>query len=150
MTVAIGYSILLSALAALFLFHVFREERTAKQLRILSRSLSQSRSQLLTALGMPGAPFNQENFDMDLPSVIKALTDEVTAQKNVEDSAVTLIGGLRTQLAAAIAAAATAGATPEQLQALTDLEAQLHANTAELSAAIAANPQPELSTDPGQ
>lgn len=74
-----------------------------------------------------------------LDAAITKLQADVAAEKTVEDSAVTLLQGLSAQLAAALAAAANAGATPAQLQALTDLSTTLEANTTTLSAAVTAN-----------
>ena len=70
---------------------------------------------------------------------IAALQTEVANQTTVDNSAVALLQGLSTQLAAALAAAANAGATPAQLQALTDLQTTLAANDTTLSAAVTAN-----------
>jgi len=55
----------------------------------------------------------------------QALADQVTATKGVIDSAVTLINGIGARVAAAVAAALAQGATPAQLQALTDMQSQL-------------------------
>lgn len=64
-------------------------------------------------------------------SAFDDLTAKVAAVKTVEDSAVTLIQGLRDQLAAIASAP-----TPEQIQGLI---AQLDANTVPLSNAVASN-----------
>lgn len=77
-----------------------------------------------------------------LQDAITALQAEVAAESNVIDSAVALINGFAAQLAAAIAAATAAGATAVQLQALSDLGASIDTKTAELAAAVAANPAP--------
>lgn len=70
---------------------------------------------------------------------IAALQADVTAQTAVTQSAVTLLGGLKQQLDDAIAAAGEAGATPEQLAALTELSSSIEANTSSLAAAVQAN-----------
>lgn len=70
---------------------------------------------------------------------ITALQAEVANQTTVDQSAITLLQGLSTQLAAALAAAANAGATPAQLQALTDLQTSLAANDTSLAAAVKTN-----------
>ena len=70
---------------------------------------------------------------------ITAIKAEVANNTTVTGSAVALIQGLSTQLAAAIAAAASAGATSEQLQSLTDLADTLTVNDAALAAAVKAN-----------
>jgi len=76
---------------------------------------------------------------MALQDNITALQTEVANNTSVESSAVTLIQGLATQLAAALATASAAGATPAQLQSLTDLQTTLTANDAALAAAVTAN-----------
>jgi len=80
-----------------------------------------------------------DTFMAALDDKIAALQAEVANNTTVEKSAVTLLQGLSSQLAAAIAAAANAGATPAQLQALTDLQTALNTNDTDLAAAIAAN-----------
>jgi len=75
----------------------------------------------------------------ELDAKISALQAAVSRDTVVEQSAITLLAGLKTQLDAAIAAAAAAGATPEELQALTDLSATLDSNATGLSEAGAAN-----------
>ncbi len=79
---------------------------------------------------------------MALQDEIDALKTEVANNTSVEQSAAALIKGFSAQLAAAVAAAQAAGATPEQLQSLTDLSTTLTANDADLSAAVAANTTP--------
>ena len=74
-----------------------------------------------------------------LDDKITALQAEVTANTTVEQSAVALLNGLSTQLAAAIQAAKDAGATAAQLQSLTDLNTALNKNDTDLAAAVAAN-----------
>lgn len=80
-----------------------------------------------------------DKFMAALDDKILALQNEVAENTTVEKSAVALLQGLSTQLAAAIAAAANAGATPAQLQSLTDLQTALNANDTDLAKAIAAN-----------
>jgi predicted benzoate:H+ symporter BenE len=67
------------------------------------------------------------------------LTAQVTANTTVTGSAVTMINGFSAQLAAAIAAAQAAGATPAQLKSLNDLNTAVKASDDDLAAAIAAN-----------
>ncbi len=67
---------------------------------------------------------------------IQALQATVAAENTVIDSAVALINGFAQQLADAIAAALAAGATPEELQNLTDLNTAVTAKSAELAAAV--------------
>lgn len=75
----------------------------------------------------------------ELDDKITALQSEVANDTTVIGSAVTLINGFSAQLAAAVAAAQAAGATPAQLQSLTDLGAVLKTNDDALAAAVAAN-----------
>ncbi len=75
----------------------------------------------------------------ELDAKIAALQASVTNDTAVEQSAITLLAGLKTQLDAAIAAAAAAGATPAELQSLTDLSASIDSNATALAAAVAAN-----------
>ena len=74
-----------------------------------------------------------------LDDKIAALTAEVANNTSVEKSAAALINGFAKQLADAVAAAQAAGATPAQLQSLTDLSTSLAANDSDLAAAVAAN-----------
>jgi hypothetical protein len=74
-----------------------------------------------------------------LTAEIAALQADVAADSTVEASAVTLIDGFAAQLAAAVAAASAAGATPDQLSALNALHTSIEASSAGLSAAVAAN-----------
>lgn len=75
----------------------------------------------------------------NLQSSIDALTAQVTAEDTVIDGAVTLINGFAAQLAAAVAAAQAAGASPAQLQALTDLGTTIQGKSTALAAAVTAN-----------
>jgi hypothetical protein len=70
---------------------------------------------------------------------IAALQAEVAADETVEASATTLVNGIPGLIAVAVAKATAAGATPAQLQAITDLGASLKAATAPLAAAVTAN-----------
>jgi hypothetical protein len=74
-----------------------------------------------------------------LDDQITALTAQVKANTDVENSALVLIQGFSARLAAAIAAAGAAGATPAQLQALTDLGTAIKTGDDELAAAVVAN-----------
>ncbi len=79
------------------------------------------------------------NMSAELDAKIAALQASVTNDTAVETSAIALLGGLKTQLDAAIAAAAAAGATPAELQSLSDLSTTMDSNAAALAAAVAAN-----------
>lgn len=71
-----------------------------------------------------------------LMSDLSTLQQTVTDNTNVIESALTLISGIKTELDAAIAAAATANGDLAQLNALS---ATLAAEDAKLAAAVAAN-----------
>ncbi len=74
-----------------------------------------------------------------MQTAIDSLTQQVAAETTVNASAVTLINGFAARLQTAIDAATAAGASPAQVQALTDLAASVETNTASLSAAVASN-----------
>lgn len=74
-----------------------------------------------------------------LDADIAALQAAVAAEAAVEASAVVLLNGIPAMITDAVAAALAAGATPAQLQALTDLATAVSANSAPLAAAVAAN-----------
>lgn len=75
----------------------------------------------------------------ELDAKIAALQASVANDTAVEQSAITLLAGLKTQLDAAIAAAAAAGASPAELQSLTDLSSSIDSNATALAAAVTAN-----------
>jgi len=75
---------------------------------------------------------------MLLDDQITALTNDVTQETTVEQSAITLINGIPALIASAVATAQAAGATPAQLQAITDLGTKITANSAALSTAVTA------------
>lgn len=74
-----------------------------------------------------------------LTAEISALQSDVVAETSVNQSAVTLLQGLSSQLKTALAQAQAAGATPAQLSALNTVSTSLQSNTASLAAAVAAN-----------
>lgn len=74
-----------------------------------------------------------------LDDKITALQAEVANNTTVEKSALVLIQGFAARLDAAVAAAQAAGASPAQLQSLTDLSTSLKSNDDELAAAVTAN-----------
>jgi uncharacterized coiled-coil protein SlyX len=83
------------------------------------------------------------NLEYDMAQIddeITALTADVAAEQGAVDSAVALLNGIAQKIADAVAAALAAGATPAQLQAITDAKTAIEAQTASLSAAVAANP----------
>lgn len=80
---------------------------------------------------------------------IQTLKDDVAKLTTVVASATTMIGGFQAQLAAAVQAALDAGATPAELQSLTDLHTAISAQSDGLAAAVAANtPAPAPAADP--
>jgi hypothetical protein len=74
-----------------------------------------------------------------LQSAIDHLRQDVAAQADVAKSAETLIAGIPGLIQDAISKAEGAGATPEQLQALHDLDQQIQAQSKALSDAVTAN-----------
>lgn len=82
-----------------------------------------------------------------LDSEITQLQADVTAQTTIIASAEAMISGISAQVSAAVAAALAAGASPDELQELTQLDASLQANSTSLAAAVAANtPAPATPT----
>lgn len=73
---------------------------------------------------------------------IDVLKVDVTTLTSVDESAIALLNGLSTQLAAAIQAAIDAGATQAQLQSLADFHSTLTTQTSALADAVAANTAP--------
>jgi len=74
-----------------------------------------------------------------LDAQIANLTADVAAETTVEQSAITLINGIPTLIANAVAAAQAAGATPAELAALTALGTSITNSRAGLAAAVTAN-----------
>lgn len=75
----------------------------------------------------------------NLADEITQLQAAVAAEQTVEQSAVTLLNAIPGLIANAVAQAQAAGASPEQLQALTDLTNAVQAHASDLAAAVAAN-----------
>ena len=86
---------------------------------------------------------------MNLDDSIKDLTKKVSAETTVDASAVAALTGIAKLLADALAAAAAAGATPVQLQSLTDLSTTMTANNDALAAAVTANTPPPATPGTG-
>ncbi len=82
------------------------------------------------------------DMSVELDTRIAKLQDDVTALTGVVASANALIGGFAKLLADAIAAAQAAGATPQELQSLTDLSTSLEAQKDSLAAAVVAGTPP--------
>lgn len=78
----------------------------------------------------------------ELDTGLAALTAQVQANTDVVQSAVTLVQGFAAQIEAAVQAALAAGASPEELKAVTDAVAAIKADDDALAAAVAANTQP--------
>jgi ABC-type transporter Mla MlaB component len=83
-----------------------------------------------------------KTMSVELDAALATLTDDVTKLTTVDASAVAMIQGLADQLKAALDAAANAGATPAQLQALSDLHTAISAQDDALAAAVTANTAP--------
>lgn len=74
----------------------------------------------------------------NVQEAIDKLAADVTRLKTVDESAIALIQGFPALIAAAVAAAQAAGATPAQLAAFDDLSAGIEAKTEELATAVTA------------
>lgn len=75
-----------------------------------------------------------------LDDELTQLAAQVEATKGVEASAVAAFSAIPAKIQAAIDAALAAGATPAELQQITDLQSGLKASADALAAAVAANP----------
>jgi hypothetical protein len=93
--------------------------------------------QVLAALQQLTDRINTMSGSID--TAITNLTAQVAADTSATSAATTMINGFAAQLAAAVAAAQNAGATPAQLQSFTDLGAAVQANADALSAAVTQN-----------
>ncbi len=76
---------------------------------------------------------------MNLAEQIEALKAQVAETLTVEQSALTLIQGFKSVLAAAIADALAKGASADQLQAIQDAHDALHNSETALAASVAEN-----------
>lgn len=83
-----------------------------------------------------------------LDDAIAALTAKVNDAVTVEESAIAFINGVPGLIANAVAEATAAGATPEQLAAVTALGDRLTAEAANLTAAVTANTPPVDNPNP--
>lgn len=72
--------------------------------------------------------------------IITDLTKSVTDARGAMQSAITLIGGIKAKIDAAVAAAIANGATAEELAPVSDLSAGLESDAQALASAVAANP----------
>ena len=80
-----------------------------------------------------------ENLMAALDDKIAELKAAVAEETSVEQSAITLINGIPALIADAVSKAQAAGATPAQLQALTDLQTSIASNATGLQSAVTAN-----------
>jgi hypothetical protein len=130
-----------------------------EQLQLLDHLLSRSTIKLQTSLANAGkqtAAFSTshpENPSMKSPldQALTDLTETVTAQTSIIDSAIAFIDGVPVLLQQAHDAGVAAGATPQQLGALSGLIANMKAESDKLKAAVVANtttPPPALSLMP--
>lgn len=115
---------------------------TTDDLKAMEARLTKLISQAVPPSGLRWAT-NQDadkiiNRMSQLDDAITALQAEVTQETTVEKSALALIQGIPAMIESAITAALAAGATPAQLQAITDVAATINANDTELAAAVAA------------
>ncbi len=79
-----------------------------------------------------------------LSDAITNLTAKVAEEKTEIDSAIVFIKGVPALIDAAVAKALEAGATPEQLQALTDLSTGITDETGKLTVALATGTAPTV------
>lgn len=87
-------------------------------------------------------------MDQSVQDAITQLQADVQQETTVEQSAVALIQGFAAQLAAAVAAASAAGATPEQLAQFDDLHTQITTSSQALAASVAAGTTPPAPAAP--
>ncbi len=73
------------------------------------------------------------------PQVIDDLVAQATVNESAEDSAVIVLNGIQARIDAAVQSALAAGATADQLAAVTQVSADLKAHADALAAAVAAN-----------
>lgn len=82
-----------------------------------------------------------------LDDQITALQTSTTGLKSAADGAINLLNSIKQMIADAVAAALAAGATPAELQAITDVGTALDTNTVALAKAVADNtPSPTPSS----
>jgi len=98
------------------------------QIAALAKQVTDLRTELVARLD------RIERGETTIMADLNTLQADVTAEQTVEQSAIKLLGGLKTQLDAAIAANANGDPTK-----LADLSSQIEANTAALAAAVTAN-----------
>ena len=128
---------------------------TTKDLEALEKRLTHLISQAVPPSGLRWAT-NQDVSEAvetiakrmsQLDDQITALTTKVTNTSTVSASVLALCQGIPSLIAAAVAAALAAGATPTQLQAITDLGTSLDNSDSELAAAVlAGTPQAPASS----
>lgn len=70
---------------------------------------------------------------------LQALNQAVAQNTSVEQSVLAALNGVPAQIQAAVNQALAAGATPEQLKAITDATAAITANNTALAAAVVAS-----------
>lgn len=99
----------------------------------LARPLLGYARQILSQLQHQGTQMSQMDDN------IVALQASVANLVTVDQSAIALIQGFGAQVQAAVDAALAAGATPAQLQAMTDLKTAIDDQDTALAAAVAAN-----------
>ncbi len=101
---------------------------------------SLNHQKILTRLDSIDSVLQEMNGKMSkLDDALTALTAKVEAENTEIDSAIVFINGVPKLIADAVAAAIAAGATPEELKAITDLGTSLAAKGDALAAAVEAN-----------
>lgn len=95
---------------------------------------------LIAKIAVPAGFYERiEEMSGSMQSVIDGLRANVARLTSVEDSVQAFVEGVPAMIQAAVDQALAAGATPEQMQALTDLNAQLSAKVEELAGDVTAN-----------
>ncbi len=111
--------VLLTCVVVMQAFSLFNQ-------RTQRRALSTAKEQLMAT-------------QADLQAALDKVTADVTAETTVNQSAITLLGGIKTQLDTVTAELAAAGVPQSAVDSLTALSTSIESNTASLSAAITAN-----------
>lgn len=106
---------------------------TTDELALLRAGITQLRQEIR----MSGTSLDQE---------IQTLTTQVQSNTDATSAAVAAISGIPAMIKTAVDAALAAGATPAQLQAITDLGNTIAANASSLGAAVTANTPAPAST----
>ena len=106
-------------------FHNADDSAILTRLQALTHSIDQLKQEIST-------------MSVTVQEALDTLTAQVTQETTVNQSAITLINGFPALIAAAVAAAQAAGATPAQLAAFDTLSTTITQNATDLAAAVTA------------